>query len=92
MAKLNAEIADRTLVAGSGSARAAGAAELASLKGMAGASVADLIVLGAPERRFRLFDRVFPHDQEYIFADMPCHLLMVNPSRVSTQNSERVHG
>ena len=40
---------------------------------------ADLLVLGAPGRRFRLFDRVFPHDQEYIFADMPCHLLVVHP-------------
>jgi len=38
---------------------------------------ADLIVMGAPQRRFSLFDRVFPHDQEYIFNDLPCNLLVV---------------
>lgn len=38
---------------------------------------ADLIVMGAPQRRFSLFDRVFQHDQEYIFNDLPCNLLVV---------------
>jgi nucleotide-binding universal stress UspA family protein len=38
---------------------------------------ADLIVMGAPQRRFSLFDRAFPHDQEYIFNDLPCNLLVV---------------
>ncbi|HKZ39085.1 MAG TPA: universal stress protein, partial [Chryseolinea sp.] len=32
---------------------------------------ADLLIVGAPQRRFSLFDRVFTHDQEYIFADLP---------------------
>jgi nucleotide-binding universal stress UspA family protein len=40
---------------------------------------ADLLVIGAPPRRFSLFDRIFPHDQEYIFADLPCNLLIVHP-------------
>jgi nucleotide-binding universal stress UspA family protein len=40
---------------------------------------ADLLVTGAPERRLLLLDRVFPHDLEYIFADLPCSLLVVNP-------------
>ena len=42
---------------------------------------ADLLVVGAPPRRFSIFDRVFTHDQEYIFADMPCNLLIVNPGK-----------
>jgi nucleotide-binding universal stress UspA family protein len=40
---------------------------------------ADLLVVGAPSRRFSWFDRFFPHDLEYIFADLPCNLLIVNP-------------
>jgi nucleotide-binding universal stress UspA family protein len=43
---------------------------------------ADLLVTGAPERRLLLLDRVFPHDLEYIFADLPCSLLVVNPRSV----------
>ena len=39
---------------------------------------ADLLIVGAPLRRFYLFDRVFTHDQEYIFADLPCNLLVVH--------------
>jgi nucleotide-binding universal stress UspA family protein len=42
---------------------------------------ADLLVVGAPPRRFSLFDRVFTHDQEYIFADLPCNLLIINPRK-----------
>jgi nucleotide-binding universal stress UspA family protein len=40
---------------------------------------ADLLIVGAPRRRFYLFDRVFPHDLEYIFGDMPCNLLVIHP-------------
>jgi len=47
---------------------------------------ADLLIVGAPQRRFSLFDRVFTHDQEYIFADLPCNLFIVNPRK------EAVHG
>jgi nucleotide-binding universal stress UspA family protein len=38
---------------------------------------ADLLVVGAPPRRFSLFDRVFTHDHEYLFADLPCNLLII---------------
>ncbi len=40
---------------------------------------ADLLVTGAPERKLLLLDRVFPHDLEYVFADLPCSLLVVKP-------------
>ncbi len=40
---------------------------------------ADLLIVGAPRRKFSIFDRVFPHDLEYIFGDMPCNLLVVHP-------------
>ena len=39
---------------------------------------ADLLVVGAPNRRIYFFDRIFPHDLEYLFADLPCNLLIVN--------------
>jgi nucleotide-binding universal stress UspA family protein len=42
---------------------------------------ADLLIVGAPQRRFYLFDRVFTHDQEYIFADLPCNLLIIHPRK-----------
>jgi nucleotide-binding universal stress UspA family protein len=42
---------------------------------------AGLLIVGAPARRFSLFDRVFPHDLEYIFANLPCNLLVVNPRK-----------
>jgi nucleotide-binding universal stress UspA family protein len=41
----------------------------------------DLLVVGASPRRSSLFDRVFPHDLEYIFKDLPCNLLIVQPKR-----------
>jgi len=40
---------------------------------------ADLLVMGAPRRKFSFFTRVFPHDQEYIFNDLPCNILVVQP-------------
>jgi nucleotide-binding universal stress UspA family protein len=45
----------------------------------------DLLVVGAPQRRFSLFDRVFTHDQEYIFEDLPCNLLIVNPRKEASR-------
>lgn len=42
---------------------------------------ADLLVVGAPSRGFKLFDRIFTHDLEYVFADLPCNLLIVNPGK-----------
>lgn len=52
---------------------------------------ADLLIIGAPPRRFSLFDRVFPHDQEYIFANLPCNVLMVQP-RMINPRKEVVRG
>jgi nucleotide-binding universal stress UspA family protein len=46
---------------------------------------ADLLVVGAAPRKFSFFDRVFPHDQEYIFADLPCNLLIVHPRKEATR-------
>lgn len=43
---------------------------------------ADLLIVGAPERRFSLLDRIFPHDLEYIFANLPCNLLVVNQPKL----------
>jgi nucleotide-binding universal stress UspA family protein len=42
---------------------------------------ADLLIVGASSRRFFLVDRLFTHDLEYIFADLPCNLLMVHPRK-----------
>jgi len=42
---------------------------------------ADLLILGAPGRKFSFFTRVFPHDQEYIFNDLPCNVLLVQPRK-----------
>ena len=44
---------------------------------------AEWLVVGAPARRFKLFDRVFPHDLEYVFADLPCNLLIIHPGKES---------
>jgi nucleotide-binding universal stress UspA family protein len=42
---------------------------------------ANLLVVGAPERKFIFLDRFFKHDLEYLFADLPCNLLIVNPGK-----------
>jgi nucleotide-binding universal stress UspA family protein len=42
---------------------------------------ADLLIVGAPPRRLSFFDRVFPHDLEYVFAELPCNLLVVNQQK-----------
>ena len=39
---------------------------------------ADLLVVGAPPQRLSFFDRIFPHDLEYVFAELPCNLLVIN--------------
>jgi nucleotide-binding universal stress UspA family protein len=52
---------------------------------------ADLLVVGAPGRRFYFIDRIFRHDLEYIFADMPCNLMVIHPARASTKK-DIVHG
>lgn len=42
---------------------------------------ADLLIIHAPQRRFSFFDRIFTHDQEYIFSDLPCNLLIIQSSK-----------
>ena len=42
---------------------------------------ADLLIINASQRKFSLFDRVFTHDQEYIFSDLPCNLLIINQNK-----------
>ncbi|MFP4090715.1 MAG: universal stress protein [Cyclobacteriaceae bacterium] len=39
---------------------------------------ADLLVLGAPEHKLNLIDRLFPHDMEYLLADLPSNLLVIH--------------
>ena len=38
----------------------------------------DLLVLNSPNKKLSFFDRLFPHDIEYILGDMPCNLLIVH--------------
>jgi nucleotide-binding universal stress UspA family protein len=38
---------------------------------------ADLLITEAPRRALNIFDRMFPHDLEYILADLPCNLLII---------------
>jgi hypothetical protein len=47
---------------------------------------ADLLIVGAPPRRFYFFDRVFTHDHEYLFADLPCNLLIIHPGKKEVNN------
>ncbi|MFM7194296.1 MAG: universal stress protein [Bacteroidota bacterium] len=44
---------------------------------------ADLLVVGAPARRFYFLDRVFKNDLEYLFADLPCNIMVVKPRKKS---------
>jgi nucleotide-binding universal stress UspA family protein len=53
---------------------------------------ADLLVVGAPNRRFSFFDRIFPHDIEYILADLPCNLLVVQPNKYKSHRKEASNG
>jgi len=41
----------------------------------------DLLIVGAPQRRLSFFDRIFPHDLEYVFGELPCNLLVVNQQK-----------
>jgi nucleotide-binding universal stress UspA family protein len=53
---------------------------------------ANLLVVGAPGRKFYFIDRLFRHDLEYIFADMPCNLLVVHPRKSTTTKKDVAHG
>ena len=44
---------------------------------------ADLLIVGAPPRKFSILGRAFPRDLEYVFADLPCNLLIVNLKEVA---------
>lgn len=37
----------------------------------------DLLVVPAPPRRLKLFDRLFQHDIEFVFKQLPCSLLII---------------
>lgn len=41
----------------------------------------DLLIINAPQRKFSLFDRIFTHDHEYIFSDLPCNVLVINQKK-----------
>lgn len=40
-------------------------------------SSVNLYVIAAPEKKLRLIDRIFQHDQEYLFKELPCSLLLL---------------
>ena len=39
---------------------------------------ADLLVINSPDGRYRLMDRIFTHDLEYILEHLPCNMLIVH--------------
>jgi nucleotide-binding universal stress UspA family protein len=39
----------------------------------------DLLVIPSQQKKFNFFDRLFQHDQEFIFENLPCSLLIVRP-------------
>lgn len=39
---------------------------------------ADLLVINSPDGRYRLMDRIFTHDLEYILEHLPCSMLIVH--------------
>ncbi|MDL5045536.1 universal stress protein [Oscillatoria amoena NRMC-F 0135] len=45
---------------------------------------ADLLIVGGSPLRLSILDRVFPNDLEYIFSDLPCNVLIVNPRKEET--------
>lgn len=44
---------------------------------------ADLLIINAPQRKLSFFDRIFTHDHEYIFSDLPCSILILQSPRKS---------
>lgn len=55
-----------------------------SLGEFARTSKADLLVVNSPDHSLSIFDRIFPHDIEYLLSDLPCDLLIVH-SRLPSQ-------
>lgn len=39
---------------------------------------ADLLVVNSPSKKLGLLDRVFPHDLEYLLAEMPTNIMIVH--------------
>jgi nucleotide-binding universal stress UspA family protein len=39
----------------------------------------DLFVITSPRRKLKLLDRLFQHDVEYIFEQLPCSILLIKP-------------
>lgn len=44
---------------------------------------ADLLVLGQSEKKLSILDRFFQHDIEYVLADLPCNLLIVQSDKLN---------
>lgn len=44
---------------------------------------ADLLVLGQSEKKLGIIDRVFQHDIEYVLANLPCNLLIVQDNHLN---------
>lgn len=38
---------------------------------------ADILVVPAPQKKLKLFDRIFQHDLEFIFKQLPCPVLII---------------
>lgn len=49
-----------------------------SISNYAATHNADLLVINSPDNTMNILDRLFPHDIEYILADLPCNLLIVH--------------
>ena len=49
-----------------------------SIGNYAASHSADLLVINSPDNAMNILDRLFPHDIEYILADLPCNLLIVH--------------
>ena len=58
-----------------------------TLRGKAGFAIskfaktkkADLLVINSPDTALNVMDRIFTHDIEYVLANLPCNLLIVQP-------------
>ncbi len=44
----------------------------------------DLFVIPSPARKPKLLDRIFQHDWEFVFRQLPCSLLIVKPDNSAT--------
>jgi len=49
--------------------------------GYAKKSGGDLLVITGPKNRLKFFDRIFQHDQEFLYENIPCDLLIFKPKQ-----------